>query len=235
MSTEHTPIATVDVLKEGRCSLVTAYLLVNFNIMYAIIQLFMTCYLNNVGLIFGDYMYLIQDMFYSLFLGLAIADIPPDEILSIKRPPTSLFDRGLMVKLFLQLIIFPVFQYIVLQALKTQDFYTPFETDEPLSESYAYEGAALNIMALAQLMIASVVVTIGKPFRKPCYTSWKHMTLLLIHTSWIMYLLFGEKSAFMVGIDNKPTTNNFAGILIGLIACNAVCSGLATKVADYFF
>lgn len=235
VSTDQSPISTVQVLKEGRCSLVTAFLLVNFNIMYAIIQLFMTCFLNNIGLKFGDYMYLIQDMFFSLFLGLAIADIPPTDILSVKMPPQTLFDRGLMVKLFLQLITFPVFQYIVLAALKSQDWYTEYKTSEPLTESYAFEGAALNIMALSQLCIASVVVTIGKPFRKPCYLSEKHMALLLIHAGWIFYLLFGGESEFGIAVDNKPVPHNFAGILIGLIICNAVVSGLLTKVADFFF
>jgi len=235
VSTDQSPISTVQVLKEGRCSLVTAFLLVNYNIMYAIIQLFMTCYLNNIGLKFGDYMYLIQDLFFSLLLGLAIADIPPTEILSIKRPPQTLFDRGLLVKLFLQLIIFPVFQYIVLCGLRSESWYTPFKTNVPLEESYAYEAASVNIMALAQLMIASVVVTIGKPFRKPCYLSWKHTGLLLCQMGWIFYLLFGAESIFSVYIDNKPTPHNWGGKLIGLIIANACVSGIATKVADYFF
>jgi cation-transporting ATPase 13A2 len=105
----------VDVLKEGRCSLITAYVLVNFNIMYAIIQLFMTCYLNGVGLVFGDWMYLMQDLFYSLFLSLCIANTGPSDSLSVKLPPQSLFTMGLLVKLLLQLGIFPIFQYILLQ------------------------------------------------------------------------------------------------------------------------
>ena len=238
VSTNQTPLSTVEVLKEGRCSLCTAYLLVNFNIMYAIIQLFMTCYLNNMGLVFGDYMYLVQDLFFSLFLGLAIADIPPSRELSVKMPPQSLFDRGLIVKLFIQLLIFPIFQYIVLETLKEQSWYKAFVVDDyygPLTESYAFEGAALNIMALAQLMIASVVVTIGRPFRDPFYLSWKHILLLSIQTGWIFYLLFSPKSIFSIYMDNKPMDHNFGGILIGLICCNAVLSAVCTKIADYFF
>jgi cation-transporting ATPase 13A2 len=151
VSTDQSPISTIDVLKEGRCSLVTAYILVNFNIMYAIIQLFMTCYLNNLGLVFGDYIYLIQDFFFSLLLGLAIADVPPTEILSVKRPPQTLFDRGLLMKLAFQLPLFPIFQLIVLEALHTQSWYVTFSTDTPLEVAFAHESAALNIMALGQV------------------------------------------------------------------------------------
>lgn len=235
VSTNQSPLAVVDVLREGRCSLVTAYVLVNFNIMYAIIQLFMTCYLNNVGLVFGDYMYLIQDMFFSLFLGLAIANAGPSDTLSTRLPPHSLFSPGLLVKLLVQLGIFPIFQYALLQILYAQKWFDKFETDDPLTESYANEGAALNILALAQLMIASVVVTIGEPFRKPWYTSKAHITILLLHTSWIMYLLFGEDNEFMVGVDNKLAPHSFSGIIIGMIAANVVVSAIATKLADLVF
>lgn len=235
VSTRQTPLAVVEVLKEGRCSLVTAYVLVCFNIMYAIIQLFMTCYLNNMGLVFGDNMYIVQDLFYSLFLGLCISDLAPDETLSVKLPPNTLFCTGLMLKLFLQLGIFPAIQAITLEILKTQDWYTPFETDDPLNESWATEGAVLNIIALSQLMIAAVVVTIGKPFRKPWYTSRNLLIVLSLHTAYILYLMFGLTNAFMRGVSNKHVPRRFAGILMAIIALNILVSGLATKLADLFF
>jgi cation-transporting P-type ATPase 13A2 len=235
VSTAQSPLAVVEVLKEGRCSLITAYVLVNYNIMYAIIQLFMTCYLNNLGLVFGDYMYLIQDMFYSLVLGLCIADTPPSDALCKQLPPQTLFSPWILAKLLPQLGIFPAFQAITLAILKSQRWYVPFETDDPLNESYANEGAALNIIALAQLMIASVVVTIGQPYRQAWYTNKTHIGVLLLQTAFIMYLLFGESNEFMVGIDNKPAPHKFQGILIGIIAANVFVSAVATKLADYLF
>jgi len=88
-----TPYSVMDVLKEGICSLYSEFCLDNFNIMYAIIQLFMTCYLNNLGLVFADYVYLIQYFFFlfSLLLGLAIASAGPHERLSEMRAPPRLF------------------------------------------------------------------------------------------------------------------------------------------------
>lgn len=235
VSTAQSPLSVLHVLREGRCALATAYVLVNFNIMYAIIQLFMTCYLNNVGLVFGDYMYLIQDMFFSLVLGLCIGNTPPSDTLSVQMPPASLFAPALLAKLFVQLGIFPVFQYIVLQVLYAQRFLVKFETDDPLNESFANEGSALNIIALAQLMIASVVVTIGEPFRKPWYTNKAHVGVLLLHSAWIAYLLFGEENDFMVAIDNKHAPKRFSGILVGIILANVAASAAATKLVDWVF
>jgi cation-transporting P-type ATPase 13A2 len=235
VSTKQTPLAVVEVLKEGRCSLVTAYVLVCFNIMYAIIQLFMTCYLNNIGLVFGDNMYIVQDLFYSLFLGLCISDLGPAETLSTRLPPQSLFSPGLMVKLLLQLGIFPAVQAITLRILKTQEWYTPYETDDPLNDSWAVEGSVVNIIALSQLMIAAVVVTIGAPFRKPWYTSRNLLIVLALQTAYIFYLLFGETNPFMKGVTNKHVPRRFAGVLLAIIAGNIGLSAMATKFADLFF
>lgn len=68
-----TPAAVVAVILEGRCSLDTAYVLVLFNVMHGTTQLLMGCLLYYFGLIPGDYMYLQQDLFYTLVLGLAIS------------------------------------------------------------------------------------------------------------------------------------------------------------------
>lgn len=228
------PTAVVEVLKEGRCCLITAYCLVNFNIMYAMIQLFMTCYLNNMGLKFGDGMYIVQDLFFSLFLGLSIAYTLPQDTLDVKLPPQRYLSFGIMMKLFGQIVIFPLFQYFGLLALQTQSWYSKFTTDDPLVSSISYESTTVNAIALSQLMIASVVVTIGKPFRKPWYESKIHWSCLAGQFSWVMYILFGKYNDFLKMMSNITVPHKFAGIIIGLIACNIVISAIWTKFADHY-
>ena len=130
--------------------------------------------------------------------------------------------------------IFPIFQYITIQVLYQQHF-TRFETDDPLVEAYAYEGSVVNIVALAQLMIASVVSTVGEPFRKPWYQNRTHLAVMLVQSGWIFYLLFGADSKFMYDMTNKPTSDNFAGILIGIIAANIFASAVVAKIMDFIF
>jgi magnesium-transporting ATPase (P-type) len=77
-----TPSAVVDVIQYGRCSLITAYVLVLFNIMYGVIQLNMCCKLYVYGLVAGNYMYLIQDMFFTLVLGIVMSLAPTSQSLS---------------------------------------------------------------------------------------------------------------------------------------------------------
>lgn len=196
----------------------------------------MVSFVYSIGLELGDYVYLIQDLFFSLFLGLCVADSGPAAQLSMKVPPTSLFSPGLLLKLIAQLVLFPVFQQLTLVLLQQQQWYTKFDAgDSPLKESYASEASALNIVALGQLMIASTVATVGHPFRQPWYTSTLHRGVLLIHSCWLAYLLFAPHSEFMQIIDNKPAPRNFQLMLLGLLVCNALLSGIAAKIVDLFF
>ena len=117
-----TPGAVVDVIKEGRCSLITAYVLVNYNIMYGIVQLFMSCFLYSYAIRVGDYMYLLQDLFFTLVLGLCISNNPPSDELCVECPPQRFFTPHLICKLFFQLICFPCFQFIALSALRSEDW-----------------------------------------------------------------------------------------------------------------
>lgn len=234
VSRKQTPTAVVEVLKEGRCCLVTAYCLVSFNILYGIIQLFMTCYLNNMGIKFGDATYLVQDLFFSLLLGLCIAHVGPQDELAVKLPPQRFLCKGLLIKLCGQMVIFPVFQYIGLLALQSQNWYTRYQTDEPLQHSISYETTTVGAIALSQLMLASVVITIGKPFRQPWYESRAHLILMCCQGGWVLYLLFGQYNWFMKDVVNIPVPQSFAWFILFIIACNLTVSAVYTKFADQY-
>eukprot|EP01039_Chlorochromonas_danica_P020261 gene20261-24704_t len=159
-SRQATPFAVVDVLREGRCSLITAYVLILFNIMYGTIQLFMVCALYFYGLIPGNYMYLQQDLCYTLVLGLAISYSLPSSTLQHLMPPKRFLSRRFLVQLSLLLVSFVVFQLLSLVLLTMQDFYTPYRARQAFTETYSYEASTTQAMALGQLMIASVVASL---------------------------------------------------------------------------
>jgi cation-transporting P-type ATPase 13A2 len=230
-----TPGSVVDVIREGRCSLITAYVLVSFNIMYGTVQLFNTVMMYNYGLNLGDNTYLIQDLFYTLVLGLAISINPPANTLSKELPPQRFFTKYFFFKLFSQLICFPVFQLIALRALSREEWYDKYETgDDPLSETYAYETSVIASMGLAQLMISSVVATVDEPFRQPWFKNAYHVGALVLQSAFLTYQIFGRTSYFMRHIlECRPLRYGFCWKLVGLIALNVVVSGLLSRCADY--
>lgn len=230
-----TPGSVVDVIQEGRCSLITAYVLVAFNIMYGTVQLFNTVMMYNFGLNLGDNTYLIQDLFYTLVLGLAISVTPPAETLSQELPPQRFFTKYFFFKLFSQLLCFPIFQLIALRALHQQEWYSEFDPgDDPLTETYAYETSVIASMGLAQLMISSVVATVDEPFRQSWYKNHYHVGALVMQACFLTYQIFGRTSYFMKHvIECRPLPYNFCWILVLIIAANVVVSGFLSKTADY--
>jgi predicted P-type ATPase len=228
-----TPGSVIDTIVEGRCSLITAYVLILFNIMYGVIQLIMAIMLYSYGLVAGDYMYLTQDLFYTLVLGLAIAMTPPSEFFSKAVPPKRFLTAYLMTKLVFQLVIFVAFQLLALYVLSLQSFYTRFETDDPLSSTYSYEATTIDTMCLAQLMIASVVSTIGEPFRKPWYTNRYHVIALSFQLVWLFFQTFGDNNYFSEKIlDLEPLPVYFGFILMSLMIGNAILSWIANSYAE---
>ena len=235
-----TPTAVVAVLKEGRCSLITAYTLVAYNIMYAIIQLFMTSFLNQVGLCFGDYMYLIQDCFFSLVLGLCIADSGPADTLSVVLPPARFFSPWIMTKLGVQCLIFVLIQIMALGILHAQEgpgsWYTRYACPPgvaPMDEAISPENTTLNAVCLAQLVIGAIIISIGAPYRMPWYQNKRLLVCVTIHTVWILYMIFGRE-AWLLGVENTPVPHRFGGVIFGIICFNILVSSLANRLVDYF-
>ena len=218
----------------GRSSLVTAYVLVNFNIMYGVIQLYMTCQLYSFGLKAGNYMYLIQDLFFTLVLGIAISVTPSTDKLSVELPPQRFFSPHLVVKLFSQLVCFPAFQSLALYLLSVQNWYKRYESyEDPLSTTYSHEASALSSLALAQLMIASVASTIDEPFRKPWYTNRYHLTALTCQLVFLAYQLFSRSSPFnRTLLEIEPLPYPFCGVMVALMVGNCVVSMCLAMIAN---
>lgn len=222
------PLSVVDVIREGRCSLITAYVLIIFNILYGIIQLFNTVLLFRYGLIPGIYMYLAEDIFYTLLLGLAISITLPSNSFTEDVPPTRFLDFYLLFKMFSQLIVFVIFQIAALWLLSSQSFYVRYETDDPLSSTYSYEATTLYCMSLFQLMAASLVSTMGEPFRCPWFTNPLHVSLLVFQLAWLFYQLFGDDSFTNDILELEPLPTYFAWELVGLMVLNGlVCAFFA--------
>lgn len=229
-----TPHAVVDVLKEGRCSLITAYVLISFNIMYAMVQLFMVCQMYNFGLRVGDMTYLIQDLFFTLILSLAISVTPPAKKLETELPPQKFFTRYFCFKLISQLIVFPMFQLLLLYALSQEGFYDKYEPEgDILVDTYTYETSCIAHLGLVQIMIASVISSVGHPFREPWYTNKYQVGILGVQAIFVIIQIFMRENPFMKDfLEIKPLPIDFCWIVVAIIIANIVVSGILARIAE---
>lgn len=228
------PSAVVAIILEGRSSLVTAYVLVLFNIMYGTIQLLIDCLLDYFGLIPGDYMYLQQDLFFTLVLGLAISytDSMSAEELSKRIPPERFLTRYFLLQLGIMLFLIMSFQALSLVLLTLQSWYTPLPDSIPFQETYFFEASTLQVMALSQLMLASLLSSIGPPFRRRWTENKYHLAALVMQGAWILFQLFAQQNSFLQDtLQVKPWLVSFGGILLVLIVLQTVvCVSLADVI-----
>lgn len=228
-----TPFAVVEVIREGRCSLITAYVLILFNIMYATIQL----YFVNTGYFFGmqasAWSYLVQDLFYGLVLGIVTSYTEPTSRLSSTMPPKRFLKMYLLFRLLANLLLFIGFQNLALYVTTRQNFYSYSEADDPFSDSYGYPTAIGQHMALGQIMIASVMCSIGHPYRKAWYTNRYHVGALVLQFGWLLFQIFAADDWFLQNVlDIEPVPVYYGFVLLALLALNAlVCAGV-TELGD---
>lgn len=234
------PSSVVTILMEGRCSLTTAYTLIIFNIMYGSIQLFMASILYGYGLVLGNYMYLTQDLVFTLGCGLALSNNMPAESLSVSMPPKRFVTKYFVVKLSLQMLCFLSFQLFSLWILSIQPFYNKYdaeaEGDKPLTATYSYEATTIDCMALAQLSIASIAASIGLPFRLPWYQNPWHIGMLLFQMCWVVLQTLARSGYILESVlEIKPLPLYFAGLLLGVMVLNLTVSATLTVFTDICF
>jgi len=88
---------------------------------------------------------------------------------------------------------------------------------------------------LAQLLIASIVSTIGEPFRKEWYTNEWHIGILLILIGWFIYQCFAGTSDFAENTLNlEPVPTYFGYYLLAIAAANTVVSFILWAIADRY-
>jgi len=227
-----TPGAVVDIIKEGRCSLITAYVLVLFNIYYAIIGLFSLIMMYYYALKMGDYTYLVQDLFFSLVLGLAISYTPPHPSLEKQLPPERFFTAYFVFTLISQVICFCGFQVIALKALSRHEWYHRFTLGdrEPVTHAFSYESSVIADMGLAQIMIASVTATIDRPFRMPWYSNRLHVAAFVLQGCYLIYQIFGRDDFLRDDLDIKSLPISFGYELVGIIVMNWIVCLVMSRV-----
>jgi predicted P-type ATPase len=230
------PFSVISVLLEGRCSLITAYVLILFTLEYGCIQLFFTLELYYYGLIVGDYMYIIQDLFYTLILGYTMCKALPSKKLSIQLPPKRFLIAQNISKFFGMIILFFIFQLFSLFVLNLQGFYHEYETDDPLTSTYSYESSVIFNISLGQVMIASIVSSIDEPFRQSWTVNYYHTILLGLEVFWLFLQIFIQDSWFFQDfLAIKPVPIYFGFIEIAILILHLLLSVSLTFWIDWLF
>lgn len=180
----------LDLLREGRCTLATAFQCFKFMALYSMIQFTTVSILATQISTLSDGQFLYQDLFMIVPIFVTMSYTGPCDELSVDLPPDSLFSLTCLVSVVGQILIQFIGQLFMLFILKQQIFYVPaskYREPDALNNE-AQENGALFIFGSLLLVASIMAFSIGKPFRKPWYTNLAFTAVLVVSTGLLCFL-----------------------------------------------
>ena len=209
----------IEVLKEGKCALVTSFQIFKYIILYSMIQFISVTFLLLKDSYLTDWQFMVEDLFIITPLAFLMPLTPAFDELTYHRPVGSLFSFGIIFSMILQTLCvawFQLFSYFLMnKAFPKNDkkfrdnfcdgneceygdnfrYCTSFNDDY---EDNCIDNSVIFYISFAQLLILCIVFAKGKPFKKSIFHNlWLFIfsIILFIYSEYIVFYVdpFSEK------------------------------------------
>jgi len=143
--------------------------------------------------------------------------------LSRKRPTASLVSRKVLVPLLGQILICVLIQLIGFQVVRQQKWFVPPIVDPEHSQSQNSENTTLFLVSCYQYILSAIVLSVGKPFRKPMAHNLPFVVTMVVALLISTYMLLDPADWLydLMALTDMP--NGFKGFLValgvGYVAC----------------
>jgi predicted P-type ATPase len=184
--TSRTPNITCvpDVIREGRCSLVSSFGIFKYMALYSIIQFVSVLILYTMQTNLGDAMFLYIDLVILGAMTLTLASSNPYPTLVEKRPPGSLVSFSNLFCIIVHIIIVAVIQVSALLFLQSMSWYVANHVDQPDDEIIlCWETTTIFLVSSLQYIAVAFAFSRGPPFRMPFYYNYGFALSIVILTA----------------------------------------------------
>ena len=205
----------IEVLKEGKCALVTSFQIFKYIILYSMIQFISVTFLIIKKSYLSNWQFMVEDLFIITPLAFLMPLTPAYDTLTYHRPVGSLFSFGIIFSMILQILCvigFQMFSYFLMNnAFPKNDTkfkdkfckeknscehghnfrYCTTSLDDDYEEN-CIDNSVIFYISFAQLLILCIVFAKGKPFKKSIF----HNLYLFIFS--IVLFIYSEYIVFYV-------------------------------------
>ncbi|KAJ5068600.1 cation-transporting atpase [Anaeramoeba ignava] len=188
-SRKQTIQSVIDVIREGRCSLISSFQSFKFISLYALIQFLGVVQLYILDSNLTTYQFVYVDLFLVLPLSVIMTRTPASKKLVQQRPASSLISLSVVTSLLGHLIFILLFEIIAVLIVRKQSFYEPIYTNIDEEEFKCYEDTVLFLICNFQTLIILVVVNRSKPFKHLVWKSPLYTVVIIICFVVSAYLL----------------------------------------------
>ncbi|CEQ42827.1 SPOSA6832_04672 [Sporobolomyces salmonicolor] len=190
----------LEVIKEGRASLVTSFSCFKFMALYSLIQFTTVSLLYAIASTLGDFQFLYIDLFLILPIAVTMGRTEPFPRIHPKRPTANLISKKVLTSLIGQIVITSGFQIFTFFFIRTRDWYVAPVIDPDELDIVSYENTSLFLISSFQYILVAAVFCVGPPYRKPLYTNRGLVLALLSLSAFSLYTLFMPPDSYIFAL-----------------------------------
>ncbi|THC91561.1 hypothetical protein EYZ11_008980 [Aspergillus tanneri] len=138
----------------------------------------------------GDFQFLLIDLALILPIAIFMGWTGPYPVLSRKRPTADLVSRKVLTPLLGQILICVLTQLLVYKTVQLQPWFKPPKIDLENSNIENSENTALFLISIFQYTLASVVLSVGPPFRMAMRSNKPFISVIILDLIVSCYMLF---------------------------------------------
>ncbi|KAM9316057.1 putative cation-transporting ATPase 13A4 [Gastrophryne carolinensis] len=230
-----------DLLKEGRAALVTSFCMFKYMAMFGLIEYINTLLLYWQRNIFGNSQFLVHDFAIMFVIFLTMSSTPSYHKLAPYRPPGQLVSPSMLFSVVYHVlftIAMQTYGFLIVQKqpwYSTKDVYSAcypenvtlneMLTDELINKrtkkNYeSFENSTLWLLTAVHLVILALVLSKGKPFRKPLYTNYLFLATLVVEFALTLFFIFADFKNMYFALELVCTPTSWRiHMLVVLIIC----------------
>ncbi|EGD92902.1 ATPase type 13A2 [Trichophyton tonsurans CBS 112818] len=182
------------LIREGRAALVTSFCCFKYMSLYSAIQFTSVSFLYATASNLGDFQASRQFLYIDLVIILPVAIfmgwIGPSPVLCRKRPTANLVSRKVLTPLLGQILICILIQATAYETVQIPEWYIPPKISHEDTNIKNSQNTALFLVSCYQYVFSGVVLSAGKPFRKPATSNVPFVATIIIILLFSSYMLF---------------------------------------------
>jgi predicted P-type ATPase len=196
-SLDKTITSVVEVLKEGRCTLASAFSSYKFMIMYGQIETINQMVCAYFGVTFSEWCWVFMDGFWVITLAFSLPFADVADTLAPFRPTSSILGPQTLCSVLGVLLINFLFLVLAIGIMDEQDFYQCRKWDDASSIADVtalgdnYESSVVFLVSGYQYITSAIAFSFGFKFRAPMYKNWRFLFFVMcwtvIHFTVILY------------------------------------------------
>ncbi|EFR01130.1 cation translocating P-type ATPase [Nannizzia gypsea CBS 118893] len=178
------------LIREGRAALVTSFCCFKYMSLYSAIQFTSVSFLYATASNLGDFQFLFIDLVIILPVAIFMGWIGPSPVLCRKRPTANLVSRKVLTPLLGQILICILIQATAYETVQIPEWYIPPKISHEDTNIKNSQNTALFLVSCYQYVFSGVVLSAGKPFRKPATSNVPFVATIIIILLFSSYMLF---------------------------------------------